>query len=296
MLTGFSFANGSDYQEVKATETPILEDGRYFILNDSLSVGLKNVGTSVVGNYLSYDLLSVPFTFTHLGNDTYNISVNDNGVTKYLTRRTEGSGDIIFTDTVGKGTNVWTITSNGGTYHLSTTINGDTRFLDWYSSIKEYFEVRKTTSDEAYHFDINLLHLEEKVEDFVTSIRNIPCTDLVNGPDVNYWNACKTEYQKISELPILNFLKEASFDKKASDTSIDWALSKYNYIVSKYGEDKYENFITNRVIVDKDLSIPFINVNNETGNVSIILVAVVSSLTLLSLLFFTISVKHKVNK
>ena len=294
MLTGFSFTNGSNYQEVKATETPILEDGRYFILNDSLSVGLKNVGTSVVNNYLSYDSLSVPFAFTHLGNDTYNISVNDNGVTKYLTRRTEGSGDIIFTDTVGKGTNIWTITSNGGTYHLSTTISGDTRFLNWFST-QQYFEVRKTsTMTDNHHRDINLLHLEEKVEDFVTSIRNIPCTDLVNGPDVNYWKACKTEYQKISEAPILNFLKEASFDKKASDTSIDWALSKYNYIVSKYGEDKYENFITDRVIVDKDLSVvlPVISSGN-IQNVSITLIVVISALTILSVLLFAIRGKKR---
>ena len=93
-------------------------------------------------------------------------------------------------------------------------------------------------------------------------MKSIQCNDYINGPSVSEWNNAKEEYLKISEQPILNFLRVTP-GEESNLYSIEWALAKYDYIISKYGNSKYDDFISERNNKSKSSSFLFSTIGNN---------------------------------
>ena len=81
-------------------------------------------------------------------------------------------------------------------------------------------------------------------------MRNISCDDGETAPKLtgdNSWESASSAYSSMIQ-PAKNYLPYIRADKDAEDTTIEWAMSKYDFIVAKYNKtsDVYNPFVTNR--------------------------------------------------
>ena len=271
----------------KVSSKAIIEDGRYFIVNEMNTFGFKSNGTTEINNTESVSTLSKPFTFTNIEDNKYTISYIENDVTYYLSRRKESFGDIVCFSNPEDNQKTWTITQNGDYFNLSTTMGSDTRILNYYVfATGQYFEVRKSHLMESGHYpNIQLVSVESSTSGLVSKIADIPCDNPTDSQRDEAWGEAKTEFSKITSTPVINFLKTAEADKDADTSTIDWALSKYDYVRNKYHYDGDDNFL-NRSDVDYHIFDISPIQNNEVGVNAIIIVAIVSSISILGFLLF----------
>ena len=271
----------------KVSSEAIIEEGRYFIINEMNTYGFKSNGTTPTSNTEAVEVLSKPFTFTNIEDNKYTISYVENDVTYYLSRRVKTSGDVVCISNPDDNQKTWTITQNGDYFNLSTTIEGDVRLLNFYTfSNGNYFEVRKSNLMDSGHYpNIQLVSIESSTSGLVSKIANIPCDNPTDSQRDEAWGEAKTEFSKITSTPVINFLKTAKADKDADTSTIDWALSKYDYVRNKYHYDGDDNFL-NRSDVDYHIFDIAPIQNNEVGVNAIIIVAIVSSISILGFLLF----------
>ena len=192
----------------KVSSEAIIEDGRYFIINEMNTYGFKSNGTTVINNTEDVSTLSKPFTFTNIEDNKYTISYIENDVTYYLSRRKESFGDIVCIPNPEDNQKTWTITQNGDYFNLSTTMGSDTRILNFYVVTSEdyYFEVRKSHLMESGHYpNIQLVSVESSTSGLVNKIADIPCDNPTDSQRDEAWGEAKTEFSKITSTPVINF-------------------------------------------------------------------------------------------
>ncbi len=273
-------ATNSQVKEVSAASN-IDDSQRYWILNIDSTYGLKENNDSdhsYVGQ--SYSSLATPFTFTPvLGKEnTYVIRNLYNG--NYLVR--DRSKDYVryYTDIPdGEYFYEWVLSYSNNYYYLKTTeatpyylnLNGGKWYAtDWASAV-------------ADNCRLNLLSFDTATTSFVTAMRNISCDDGVTAPKVtgeNSWESANTAYSSLIS-PAKNYLRWIKTDKDASDTTIEWAMSKYDYIVSKYNKVEpkiYTEFVTGRQIDRLMFDTLSVTSSNKDNNITIIVL--ISGLTL----------------
>jgi hypothetical protein len=95
----------------------------------------------------------------------------------------------------------------------------------------------------------------------------------------NSWESANTAYNNLIS-PAKNYLRWIKTDKDASNTTIEWAMSKYDYIVSKYNKVStvYTEFVTGREIERLMFDTLSVTSSNKDNNITIIVL--ISGLTL----------------
>lgn len=107
-------------------------------------------------------------------------------------------------------------------------------------------QLNDSNRDQSY---LSIFSYEEDAYNYIESMKDIKCVDLVNGPTQEDWDNSNTQYDLL-KAPTKNYLKSVASNKDASVNSIEGALAKYDYIISKYNKiiEKYNPYISDRVI------------------------------------------------
>ena len=259
-------------------EEGILKDGEYFITsNSSYEYGLdsRDQGTTYPRN-TSQSNITAPFTFTHVGNNKYTISSNTN----YLYYRGNAFTQVsmVRVNSAYESTyaNQWSISLNGdGTYNLS--LFGEYNLF--FETSSKYWGISKSTST-SKDMKIKLISVDEFYDTFNT---NVTCDNGVTPPSVSGWNDTSLY---LSERPygvgLLKYLKTASND----------TLNKYDYIVGKYGEDKYTNFLS-RTITPINGNVSISTIINGDNNINTTLIVIISISSVATISFLVIKKKKE---
>ena len=110
-------------------------------------------------------------------------------------------------------------------------------------------------------------------------LNNLSCDNGVTPPSKDEWSDLKSLYTSLS---LGESLKDISSDKD-SPVTIKKALAKYDYILSKYGDTNYENFLNRTITPLPSELLNVISDNNDDG-----VVIITTSIGLISLLSVSI--------
>lgn len=279
LLSPVFLLNSEEVVKVKAdNEEGILKSGEYFITsNSSYEYGLdsRNQGISAPSN-TSQSKITAPFTFTHVGNNKYTISSNTNYLYYQGNDFTQVNMVRVNSNYISTYANQWSVSLNGdGTYSLSL-FSGYNLFFE---TLSKYWGISKSEST-GKDMKIKLISVDEFYDTFNT---NVTCDNGVTPPSVSGWNDTSLY---LSEHPygvgLLKYLKTASND----------TLNKYDYIVGKYGEDKYTNFL-NRTITPNNGNISISSIIKESMNINTTLIVVMAISSIATISFLVIKKKKE---
>ena len=231
---------------------------------------ISNVGTK---DFVS----SQSYSFIESDNDTFLIKNNEND--KYLC-------------VLGNSLKFYTLT-NASSYSYETrwvhVYEDNHHQLRSYDSI--YYlcftgntftslQLNDSNRDQSY---LSIFSYEEDAYNYIESMKDIKCVDYVNGPSLEDWNNSNTQYDLL-KAPTKNYLKSLASNKDAGVNSIEGALAKYDYIISKYNRvtEKYNPYISNRVI---NKSVMGDNHISSSGN-PVALISVVVGVTTIAIVGF----------
>ena len=271
--------NSEEPMMVKADiEEGILKNGEYFITsNSSYEYGLdgRSQGTASPSN-TSQKNITAPFTFTHVGNNKYTISSNTNYL-YYQGNSFTQVNMVRVNSNYSSSSYQWTISLNvDGTYNLSL-FNGYNLFFETSS---KYWGIYKGTLTTNKDMKIKLISVDEFYDTFNS---NVTCDNGVTPPSVSGWNDTSLY---LNEHPygvgLLKYLKTASND----------TLNKYDYIVGKYGEDKYTNFLS-RTITPINSNVSISTIIKEDMNIDTTLIVVISISSVATISFLVIKKKKE---
>lgn len=112
------------------------------------------------------------------------------------------------------------------------------------------------------------------------------CDNGVNPPDVDAWNNIKTTYfdNLIKGVDLETIRNEVA---NPNGTNLQKALAKYDYIVSKYGDKQYPNYL------ERNISIEKANIFGITSNSNLPLISILSLMGVGSILGVTFLLKKK---
>lgn len=270
--------NSEEVIKIKADiEEGILKNGEYFITsNSSYEYGLdsRNQGTTSPSN-TSQSNITAPFTFTHVGNNKYTISSNTNYL-YYQGNSFTQVNMVRVNSNYSSFSYQWTVSLNGdGTYSLSL-FSGYNLFFETSS---KYWGISKSTGT-SKDMKIKLISVDEFYDTFNTFVT---CDNGVTPPSVSGWNDTSLY---LNEHPygvgLLKYLKTASND----------TLNKYDYIVGKYGEDKYTNFLS-RTITPINGNVSISTIVKEGMNIDTTLIVVISISSFATISFLVIKKKKE---
>lgn len=114
----------------------------------------------------------------------------------------------------------------------------------------------------------------------------LKCDNGVNPPDVDAWNNIKTTYfdNIIKGVDLETIRNEVA---NSNGTNLQKALAKYDYIISKYGDKQYQNYL------ERNISIGKANIFGITSNSSLPLISILSLMGIGSILGVTFLLKKK---
>ena len=269
----------SKTEKVQAIGEPVLADGAYFIVNYDKTYGLLPSATVATATSIAaHDSLTTPLQFTKLeADDTYSISYTNN-TTAYFANK---SGSNTRWDSTSEHS-TWKVTDNlDGTYAIESTDEYSYKYLNYYDNGAASAFRCSSSNGSGNSYKIRLYSVQESIDSLVTAIRNVNCS--TKNPTIDDWKKIGTAYNAIPR-PVLNYLdlENAPADKDALDTTLEWAMAKYDYVCGKYHESKgFEDYL------NREPSYPTDGVNNftttkvESSNLTII-VTVVSLITIAS--------------
>ena len=260
-------------------EEGILKNGEYFITsNSSYEYGLdgKNQGSNVPTN-TSQSNITAPFTFTHVGNNKYTISSNTNYLYYQGTSWSGSTTMIRVNSNYSSSSYQWSISLNGdGTYDFKL-FGSYNLFFD--TGSYKYWGLSNSISG-TKDKKIKLISVDEFYDTFNT---NVTCDNGVTPPSVSGWNDTSLYLNEHSYgVGLLKYLKTASND----------TLNKYDYIVGKYGEDKYTNFLS-RTITPINGNVSISTIIKEGMNINTTLIVVISISSVATISFLVIKKKKE---
>ena len=238
---------------------------------------ISNVGTK---DFVS----SQSYSFIESDNDTFLIKNNEND--KYLC-------------VLGNSLKFYTLT-NASSYSYETRWTHI--YEDGHHQLRSYdsiyylcftgntftsLQLNDSNRDQSY---LSIFSYEEDAYNYIESMKDIECIDLVNGPTLEDWNNSNTQYDLL-KVPTKNYLKSLTSNKDASVNSIEGALAKYDYIISKYNKvtEKYNPYISDRVI---NKSVIGDNPISSGGNL-IVLVSIVVGVTMIAMVGFGVRKRRR---
>lgn len=114
----------------------------------------------------------------------------------------------------------------------------------------------------------------------------LTCNNGVNPPNVDTWNNIKTTYfdNVIKGVDLETIRNEVA---NPNGTNLQKALAKYDYIVSKYGDAQYQNYLERNILIGKA------NVFGITSNSNLPLISILSLFGIGSILGVTFLLKKK---
>lgn len=114
----------------------------------------------------------------------------------------------------------------------------------------------------------------------------LKCDNGVNPPDVDAWNNIKTTYfdNVIKGVDLETIRNEVA---NPNGTNLQKALAKYDYIISKYGDTQYQNYLERNILIGKA------NTFGITSNSSLPLISILSLMGIGSILGVTFLLKKK---
>ena len=151
------------------------------------------------------------------------------------------------TDTTHTGTK-WTVSANaaGSGYDMTTTHNSNTIYLEYYTSKSNWSAYTASATDVVINFyKETTASSTNGATTFATAfLAAITCDSTgTNAPTFtsgNSWSSLATQYAALTSTE-KQTLQNANAN--ASGTVIEQAMARYDYIVAKYGEAQYSNFI-----------------------------------------------------
>lgn len=151
------------------------------------------------------------------------------------------------TDTTHTGTK-WTVSANaaGSGYDMTTTHNSNTIYLEYYTSKSNWSAYTASATDVVINFyKETTASSTNGATTFATAfLAAITCDSTgANAPTFtsgNSWSSLATQYAALTSTE-KQTLQNANAN--ASGTVIEQAMARYDYIVAKYGEAQYSNFI-----------------------------------------------------
>lgn len=114
----------------------------------------------------------------------------------------------------------------------------------------------------------------------------LTCYNGINPPDVEAWNNIKTTYfdNVIKGVDLETIRNEVA---NSNGTNLQKALAKYDYIISKYGDKQYQNYL------ERNISIGKANIFGITSNSNLPLISILSLMGIGSILGVTFLLKKK---
>lgn len=114
----------------------------------------------------------------------------------------------------------------------------------------------------------------------------LTCNNGVNPPNVDTWNNIKTTYfdNVIKGVDLETIRNEVA---NPNGTNLQKALAKYDYIVSKYGDTQYQNYLERNILIGKA------NIFGITSNSNLPLISILSLMGVGSILGVTFLLKKK---
>ena len=271
-------------------------NSRYFLLDSNSAYGLcpnsLNVGKDNGTAVATYANLVKPIYVTAVQGG-FNISILDDNGTRFYAKAEDGE-NTYFNSDINEAT-VWT-RSNGGTegkFYIDSV--SPARHLGFYNlqsgqTLVQRFGTTPSRSKSNYNYNLTLLPVDEHplVIALINAIKAVDCSN--HNPDkVNDWKPVGDALKAITDTPILNYLAVAPADKNASDTTLEWAMAKYDYVCGKYNASKeFDDYLNRKPSYPTDGVNNFTTTKVESNNLTII-VTVMSLITVASvtsLLFF----------
>ncbi|MDD7714618.1 MAG: hypothetical protein SO007_06235, partial [Candidatus Enteromonas sp.] len=112
------------------------------------------------------------------------------------------------------------------------------------------------------------------------------CNNGVNPPNVDTWNNIKTTYfDNVIKAVDLEIIRNEVANPNG--TNLQKALAKYDYIISKYGDTQYQNYL------ERNISIGKANVFGIASNSNLPLISILSLMGIGSILGATFLLKKK---
>lgn len=266
-------------QKAKAESTE-LSDGKYFIsYNDEYGLGIDENKKASKDTYSTF---STPVNIEKVNDEYYIYHVIDS-VKYYLSgskSSTDSQLEFRLESSMGdtKAYN-WTFEINGsGKYRAALNSN-------YYLVAGDYYFRTRSASPSDY-FVLDIVNLDTSCVDLINSINSVHCDNGLSQPSKDEWDEIETPYTALSE-PLKNYLQTANYDSEhpENNTDLENALMKYDYIVSKYRNEKvgdnpkYTNYLLREVIdIDYSIRITF----KEDRDINYLLVGVVSFTFLIS--------------
>ena len=213
----FSLSNSQIIEKAEAISTSY----RYFISTESKTYGIEKNPSSTYPSTISFNELAKPYVFEEV---TGGFKIKNIVSGRYLCH-VENDIDVRFPSTTTNYVSVWSIGVENEHTYLKSSNN---RYLYLYDN--STWKVQVDLDSTCY---LNIFSVEEDAAPFVTAMKNIYCDDGVTPPATDEWAAAGTAFGKLPE-PVKNYLITLPGDKDAADTTIEWALAKYDYIIGKY--------------------------------------------------------------
>lgn len=229
-LTGVASLN-SDCNSIQgARATGVVEDGFYFIKNNS-TVVTHGSGVSPTASLVDDITLGVsPLYVEYKSGNTYNIYYTVSETKYYLSSSDSNTENLAFrtaSDLTGK------------TKDIDITFDGEgkvaLRLADKYNVKVLSNALRTTSSEVGYIYDFI------SVSSFISGMATIPCEGYTDTDEKS--EAWKSLGNSL-DITVKNYLKGIECDKSASLSTIEGSLAKYDYVIAKYSDrEKYPNFL-----------------------------------------------------
>ena len=278
----------------------VIEEGRYFIITSKNSTlyGLQASASKPAQILVSYEnTLSMPWRFRLVADDTYEIFFRLNNGNEYFLYYNQDDSSSLETNCLDVSTSPnhpyrWTITPpSTNNYRLSIKVNNTkTRYLCYKNSDSYNYWRGASSGISGYTYSIGLHSFETGVTPTVNAINNISCDNGKTIPSLDEWNLAKEAYTNMKSPAKRHFNMHNAV--KDSPNFVESALAKYEYIIAKYGEEAFPNYMNREI---KPLS--YYGLNNTINNNVLTNTILISTLVVISVMSITLFIiKRKGSK
>lgn len=275
------------YTKITANNISSLEKGDrvYFILAyNSMGIADNALGKTNVYAELSY------FEVTDIKNNT-EVSFSVETTNKYISLNA-GQLSISSNDKT-----YLSVDSNG---YWSSYIDSATRYLSWNKSAAGLYTYELMSNypnkESNYFFAFKLNNEVNHIRNLAYLIEDdLVCNNGVTPPSTSKWGELNTYYTSNFSDSEKSDVISLNRDKSSSDI-IERSLAKYDYIVDKYGEGTYSNFLNRNVTgaaSSRTNNILFDVIDNNNENNRTILIVTISLLSSISLVTFFLYTRIK---
>lgn len=267
---------GEYYQKV--TSTPSSWDGTYLIVNEEKSVIFNGALTTLDASANNFSVTisnNMIASTTATDNAAFTISSNQYIRSKsgyYIGQTSDANGLLSSTSTAYTNTISLTesgdvdIVSSGGTHLRYNSSSNNLRF--------RYYKSTTYTSQKAiqlYKLVDGASALDDAQAWANSFLSSITCNGGITKPSVTNWNNQASSYSNL-DVAVKNIFEVATYNlsgdvvtpTNGTDSTIAKAVARYDFIIIKYGNASYQEFMTNRKL-NLNYNLSLINENTHAA-------------------------------